>query len=87
MERKFFHKAKLATAIALVSTTTLLTGCLVDGNKSNTNSTTVQEDASRISITSKLGKLDVKFFNSTQVPDRFSSNRVCCSFTERCEPL
>ena len=57
MERKFFHKAKLATAIALVSTTTLLTGCLVDGNKSNTNSTTVQEDASRISITDQATPL------------------------------
>ncbi len=57
MERKIFHKAKLATAIALVSTTTLLTGCLVDGNKSNTNSTTVQEDASRISITDQATPL------------------------------
>jgi trimeric autotransporter adhesin len=57
MERKLFHKAKLATAIALVSTTTLLTGCLVDGDKSNTNSTTVQEDASRISITDQATPL------------------------------
>jgi len=57
MERKLFHKAKLATAIALVSTTTLLTGCLVDGDKSNTNSTTIQEDASRISITDQATPL------------------------------
>lgn len=42
MENTFFKKAKLATAIALVSSTTLLTGCLVDGNKANsvTTSTT-----------------------------------------------
>ena len=59
MEHKLFHKAKLATAIALVSTTTLLTGCLVDGDKSNTNSsaTTVQEDASRISVTDQATPL------------------------------
>lgn len=45
MENKFFQKAKLATAIALVSTTTLLTGCLVDGNKSNSNSTSTTSAA------------------------------------------
>lgn len=43
MENKFFQKAKLATAIALVSSTTLLTGCLVDGDRSNANSTTTTE--------------------------------------------
>jgi hypothetical protein len=43
MEHKFFQKAKLATAIALVSSTTLLTGCLVDGDRSNANSTTTTE--------------------------------------------
>ena len=57
MEHKLFHKAKLATAIALVSTTTLLTGCLVDGDKSNTNAMTVQEDASRISVTDQATPL------------------------------
>jgi hypothetical protein len=39
MENNFFQKAKLATAIALVSSTTLLTGCLVDGNKANSLTT------------------------------------------------
>lgn len=57
MERKIFHKAKLATAIALVSTTTLLTGCIVDGDRSNANTTTVQEDASRISVTDQATPL------------------------------
>jgi hypothetical protein len=59
MDRKLFHKAKLATAIALVSTTTLLTGCLVDGNESSksSTSTTVQEDASRISVTDQTTPL------------------------------
>lgn len=57
MERKIFHKAKLATAIALVSTTTLLTGCIVDGDRSNASTTTVQEDASRISVTDQATPL------------------------------
>lgn len=57
MERKIFHKAKLATAIALVSTTTLLTGCIVDGDRSSAVTTTVQEDASRISITDQATPL------------------------------
>jgi hypothetical protein len=45
MENIFFKKAKLATAIALVSSTTLLTGCLVEGNKESalTTSTTSAE--------------------------------------------
>lgn len=47
MENKFFQKAKLATAIALVSSTTLLTGCLVDGDRSNsvTTSSTAADPA------------------------------------------
>ena len=57
MERKIFHKAKLATAIALVSTTILLTGCIVDGDRSNASTTTVQEDASRISVTDQATPL------------------------------
>ena len=51
MDHKVFQKARLAAALALVSGTTLLTGCLVEGDDSNTTSTTVQEDASRISVT------------------------------------
>ncbi|MCA6062071.1 carboxypeptidase-like regulatory domain-containing protein [Thalassolituus marinus] len=54
MEHSIFKKAKLAAAIALVSSTTLMTGCLVDGDKSTTTSTTVQEDASRISVTDQV---------------------------------
>lgn len=50
MEQAIFKKARLAAAIALVSGTTLLTGCF-EGDKSTTNSTTVQQDASRISVT------------------------------------
>lgn len=38
MDNTFYKKAKLATAIALVSSTTLLTGCLVEGDKSTTSS-------------------------------------------------
>lgn len=47
MENKFFQKAKLATAIALVSSTTLLTGCLVDGDRSSsvTTSSTAADPA------------------------------------------
>lgn len=45
------QKAKLALAIATVSSSLAMTGCLVDGDKSNTSSTTVQQDASRISVT------------------------------------
>lgn len=47
------QKAKLALAIATVSSSLAMTGCLVDGNKSNDTSTssTVQQDASRISVT------------------------------------
>ena len=40
MENTLYKKAKLATAIALVSSTTLLTGCLVEGDKSTSLTTT-----------------------------------------------
>lgn len=49
MEHSIFKKAKLAAAIALVSSTTLMTGCLFEGDSSR--STTIKEDASRISVT------------------------------------
>ena len=45
MENTFYKKAKLATAIALVSSTTLLTGCLVDGNKANSVTTSTTTSA------------------------------------------
>jgi len=58
MENNFFKKAKLATAIALVSSTTLLTGCLVDGDKSSaltTNSTTAETGNNSVRVTSPVG--------------------------------
>jgi len=51
MEQSIFKKTRLAAVIALVSGSSLLTGCLVEGDESVTNSTVVQEDASRISVT------------------------------------
>ncbi len=51
MDSKVFRKARLAAAVALISGTTMLSGCLVEGDDSKTTSTTVQEDASRISVT------------------------------------
>jgi len=58
MENTLFKKAKLATAIALVSTTTLLTGCLVDGDKSSaltTNSTTSETGNNSARVSAPVG--------------------------------
>ena len=58
MENNFFKKAKLATAIALVSSTTLLTGCLVDGDKSSaltTNSTTAETGNNSVRVSAPVG--------------------------------
>jgi hypothetical protein len=58
MENTLFKKAKLATAIALVSTTTLLTGCLVDGDKSTaltTNSTTSETGNNSVRVSAPVG--------------------------------
>lgn len=50
MTQYTFKKARLATAVALISSTALLTGCLVDGDKSNSTSNTTHQDADRIVI-------------------------------------
>src|SRR5690554_4418778 len=50
MTQYSFKKARLATAVALISSTALLTGCLVDGDKSNSTSNTTHQDADRIVI-------------------------------------
>src|SRR5690554_7718661 len=50
MTQYSFKKARLATAVALISSTALLTGCLVDGDKSNSPSNTTHQDADRIVI-------------------------------------
>src|SRR5690554_8185384 len=50
MTQYSFKKARLATAVALISSTALLTGCLVDGDKSNSISNTTHQDADRIVI-------------------------------------
>lgn len=60
MENTFYKKAKLATAIALVSSTTLLTGCLVDGNKANsvtTSTTTAAIGSNGVATTAPKGSV------------------------------
>ena len=60
MENTFYKKAKLATAIALVSSTTLLTGCLDDGNKANsvtTSTTTAAIGSNGVATTAPKGSV------------------------------
>ncbi len=73
MENTFYKKAKLATAIALVSSTTLLTGCLVDGNKANsvtTSTTTAAIGSNGVATTAPKGSVQgiVQDTNGNPIP-------------------
>src|SRR5690554_6544729 len=51
MTHPLFQKTRLATAIALISSSALMSGCnLVDGDSSHSTSTSVQQESDRIVI-------------------------------------
>ena len=51
MTHPLFQKTRLATAIALISSSALISGCnLVDGDSSHSTSTSVHQESDRIVI-------------------------------------